>query len=169
MAWVGRDPKDHQDPNPPPHSGPTTYTFNTRWGCPGLHPTWSWIPPGMRHLQPLWANCSSWGLPWECFVCRNLPCPWSEVLFHFLQCPSYFGAVICTLLGKLRVPSWNGCPAEFSLCSACLAHMYTSHSECDNRTQDKLQELETDLVTLSTSLLGMSQILSSLSMETWSL
>ena len=57
-----RDLKDHEALTPLPQSGQSTSTFNTRPGCPGPHPTWPWIPPGMRHPQPLWAACSSTSL-----------------------------------------------------------------------------------------------------------
>ena len=45
--------------NPQPHAGPPTSPFNARPGCPGPHPIWPWILPGMGHPQPLWAACSS--------------------------------------------------------------------------------------------------------------
>jgi len=59
MAWVGRDLKDHEAPTPLLQSGLPTSMFITRPGCPGLHPTWPWTLPGMGHLQPIWAVCSS--------------------------------------------------------------------------------------------------------------
>jgi len=45
--------------NPPPQAGPPAFRSGTRPGCPGLHPSWSSTPPGMRHPQPLQAACSS--------------------------------------------------------------------------------------------------------------
>jgi len=48
MAWVGKDLKAHPVHLPwavPPSSS----------GCPGPHPTWPWVPPGMGHPQLLWA------------------------------------------------------------------------------------------------------------------
>ena len=39
LDWKGT--KDHQVPTPLPQAGPPTFTFNTRPGCPGPHPTWS--------------------------------------------------------------------------------------------------------------------------------
>jgi len=55
MAWIGRDLKDHEAPNPPPQAGLPTSTFNTRPGFPGPYPT----PPGRGHPQPLLAACFS--------------------------------------------------------------------------------------------------------------
>ena len=41
--------------NPLPRAGlPPTSS-----GCPGPHPTWPWVPPGMGHSQPLYAVCAS--------------------------------------------------------------------------------------------------------------
>ena len=34
MAWVGRDPKDHQAPISLPQAGPPTSTSDARPGCP---------------------------------------------------------------------------------------------------------------------------------------
>ena len=55
MAWVGMDAKNHQAPTPLPQAGLPTSRYGTRPGCPGLHPTQSWTPPGMGHPQPPWA------------------------------------------------------------------------------------------------------------------
>ena len=55
MAWVERDPKDHEAPTPLLHAGPPTSISNTRTGCPGPHPTGPWTPPGTGHPQPPWA------------------------------------------------------------------------------------------------------------------
>ena len=66
MAWVGRDLKDRESPDPLPEAGPPTSISNTRPGCPGPHPTWPWTPPGMGHPQPLWAACSSTS-PLSCY------------------------------------------------------------------------------------------------------
>ena len=41
MAWVGRDPKDHQVPTLLTKAGPPTSRSGTRPGYPGPHPTWS--------------------------------------------------------------------------------------------------------------------------------
>ena len=44
----------------------------TSSGCPGPHPTWPWAPPGMGHLQLLWAvvpvphHCRSDSSPMIC-------------------------------------------------------------------------------------------------------
>jgi len=66
MAQVGRDLKDHEAPTPLPQAGPPTFICNTRPGCPGPHPTWTWVPPGMGHPRPLWAACSSTSpLSWQ--------------------------------------------------------------------------------------------------------
>ena len=59
MVWVGRDLKDHLVPPPLPWAG----TPSTRPGCSKPHPTWPWTLPGMGHLQPLWATCSSTSPP----------------------------------------------------------------------------------------------------------
>ena len=45
MAWVGRDPKDHQVPIPLPQAGLTSTRSSTRSGWPGP------IQPGLEHLQ----------------------------------------------------------------------------------------------------------------------
>ena len=57
MARVGRDLKDHETPSPQPQAGPPTSSSNTRPGYRGCHPIRPWTPPGMGHLQPLWAAC----------------------------------------------------------------------------------------------------------------
>ena len=59
MAWVGRNLKNHQAPTPLLQARPPASTFNTGPGCTRLHPTQPWTPPGMGHLQLLWAVCSS--------------------------------------------------------------------------------------------------------------
>jgi len=50
MVQVGRELKDHESPNLPPHAGLPTSTLNTRPGCPGPHPTWPWRP--LRSSSP---------------------------------------------------------------------------------------------------------------------
>ena len=50
MAWAGRDLKAHPDPTPTMGWLPPTSS-----GCSGLHPARHWAPPGMGHLQLLWA------------------------------------------------------------------------------------------------------------------
>jgi len=52
MAWVEKDDNDHRVSTPLPWAGLPT----TRPGCPEPHPAWSWVPAGMGHPQPLWAN-----------------------------------------------------------------------------------------------------------------
>jgi len=73
MAWVGRDPKDHQVPTALPSS-----RSGTRPGCPGPHPTCSWAPLGAEYPQLLWAACSSQHL---IALCKDLP-----PNIHFLPC-----------------------------------------------------------------------------------
>jgi len=55
MVWVGRDLKDHLAPTRRPQPG----TPSTRPGCSKPRPAWPWTLPGSRHLQLLWAICSS--------------------------------------------------------------------------------------------------------------
>jgi len=58
MVWVGGTSKP-TPPQPLPWAGlPSTSS-----GCPGLHPTWPWAPPGMGHPQLLWAACASASSP----------------------------------------------------------------------------------------------------------
>jgi len=53
MAWVGRDFKDDLIPTLPPWEGLTNSKTGTKSGCPGPHPAWPQIPPGMGHSQLL--------------------------------------------------------------------------------------------------------------------
>jgi len=57
MAWVGRDPKDHQAPTPLLQAGPPTSTFNTRPSCLWPHPTWPWTPPPQLDKAIAVSNC----------------------------------------------------------------------------------------------------------------
>jgi len=50
MAWVGSSLKDHLVPTPC-HGQVATPSS----GCPGPHPTWPGVPPGMGYPQLLWA------------------------------------------------------------------------------------------------------------------
>jgi len=56
MAWVEKDLKDHLV------STPLSWAWSpaTRPGCPEPHSALSWMHPGMRHPQPLWALCTAW-------------------------------------------------------------------------------------------------------------
>ena len=66
MAWVEKDHNDHPVSTPLLCAGSPT----TRPGCPEPHPAWPWMPPGMGHLQPPWATCSSVSPPsvWKNFL-----------------------------------------------------------------------------------------------------
>jgi len=98
MAWVGRVLKDHQAPTPPLQAGPPTSAFNTRPGCPGLHPSWPWTPPGMGHPQPLWAACSSTSP-----LCKELP-PDIQPKSFFLQLKT-ISPLFCQYVPFQRVDS----------------------------------------------------------------
>jgi len=52
-------PQDHQAPTLLPQAGLPTFTFNTRPGCPGPHPTWPWTTSlGLfQHLTTLINAC----------------------------------------------------------------------------------------------------------------
>jgi len=55
MAWFGRDFKDCLVPTLGTDLGNDVMPKS---GCPGPHPAWPWMHPGMGHPQLLWAACS---------------------------------------------------------------------------------------------------------------
>ena len=77
MAWFERNLKNYLVPVLLLQVGLPTTRSSTRSGCPGSHPIWTWIPPQMGHLEPLWAARARTSLPaqWKTSPTSNLNFP----------------------------------------------------------------------------------------------
>lgn len=58
LAWVGRELRGYQVPNPLSKAGLPAARPSTRSDCPGPQPACPYMPTGMRRPQPFWATCS---------------------------------------------------------------------------------------------------------------